>query len=566
MGCDRARRATGARRLGPGRDARQRLQDGVRDRVRDGQVRDGSERRCARTVCATRAGPAPDTRHELRGEHATRDARRGMGCDTARDAGTAQHGKWEWHGTAREAGQGRQGCVRAGRESALSAVACVRLREGQPTFASVTVDLPDLSPLHERIAAEMGPAAPEAAGLVVRFVTETMNRAARRLADGTVYLVTGDIPAMWLRDSAAQVVPLLRLGEYCPPAEQFVSDLLRRQLSFITLDPYANAFNAGQTGAGHQRDKTEMSPHIWERKYEVDSLCYPLYLAERFCRSTGRTDVFDVLYWRAVERSLDTWETEQDHEARSRYRFQRRFARSSGTLARGGRGKPVAVTGMTWSAFRPSDDACIYNYNVPGNMFASLVLAGLPEIAKIAATAPPPESALPERASRLREAIEQGLREHAVVDDPVTGPRWAYEVDGLGGVLEMDDANVPSLLSLPRLGYCRADDPLYAATRAFILSPRNPYYYRGSAAAGIGSPHTPRRHVWPIALAMAALTTADEPAKRAAATTLLNTRGGTARIHESFHVDRPERWTRRWFSWAEATFCDLVLDCCGFVP
>ena len=472
-------------------------------------------------------------------------------------------------------------------------MACVQAREGPPTFASVTVDLSALSPLHERIAAEVGP---EAAELVVRFVTETMDRAARRLDDGTMYLVTGDIPAMWLRDSATQVLPLLRLGAYCPDAEQFVADVLRRQLSFIALDPYANAFNAGPTGAGHQRDRTEMSPHVWERKYEVDSLCYPLYLAERFWRRTGRTDVFDASYWRAVERSLDTWEIEQDHEARSGYRFQRRFARSSGTLARGGRGKPVAVTGMTWSAFRPSDDACVYNYNVPGNMFASLVLAGLPEIAEatevtelgavgevaklgavgeaaglgeaaeVGGITPSAESALSERATRLREAIEHGLREHAVIDDPVTGPRWAYEVDGLGGVLEMDDANVPSLLSLPRLGYCQTDDPLYMATHAFILSPRNPYYYRGSAAAGIGSPHTPRRHVWPIALAMAALTDPDEAAKRAAVTTILETRGGTDRIHESFHADRPDRWTRRWFSWAEATFCDLVLDCCGFAP
>jgi meiotically up-regulated gene 157 (Mug157) protein len=422
----------------------------------------------------------------------------------------------------------------------------------------MTVDPSVLSPLHGRLAAGVDR---EAAALVVRFVAETMDRAARRLADGTVFLVTGDIPAMWLRDSAAQVLPLLRLGSYCPAAEKFVADVLRRQLSFVTLDPYANAFNAGPTGAGHRRDRTAMSPQVWERKYEVDSLCYPLHLAERFWRATGRTAHFDALYWEAVKRTVETWETEQDHEARSAYRFQRRFAPRRGTLARGGRGKPVAVTGMTWSAFRPSDDACVHHYNVPGNMFASLVLSRLPGIAEVA---PPTDGGLIARATRLREAIEQGLREHAVVDDPVTGPRWAYEVDGLGGVLQMDDANVPSLLSLPRLGYCRTDDPRYVATRAFILSPRNPYFYRGTAAAGIGSPHTPRKHVWPIALATAALTDPDEAVKRATVRTLIDTRGGTDRVHESFHVDRPDKWTRSWFSWAEAVFCDLVLDCCGF--
>ena len=434
-----------------------------------------------------------------------------------------------------------------------------------PILIGVSGDPSTRSPLYVRVAAAVGD---EAAMVVKRFVAETMGRAARRLDDGTVFLVTGDIPAMWLRDSTTQVLPLLRLGErLCPGAEEFVVGVLRRQLSSITLDPYANAFNAGPDGAGHQRDRTMMSTNVWERKYEIDSLCYPLHLAERIWRSTGRVDVFDELYWRAVERVIELWEVEQDHEALSAYRFRRRFARASGSLARRGRGAPVAVTGLTWSGFRPSDDACVYGYNVPGNMFASLVLGRLPQIAgagAAAALAGKGNSALIERATRLGAAIERGLREHAVVEDPVTGPRWAYEVDGLGGVLEMDDANVPSLLSLPRLGYCRTDDPMYRATRAFVLSPRNPYYYRGTAAAGVGSPHTPKRHVWPIALAMAALTDPDLAVKRAAVSTLLETRGGTDRIHESFHVDRPEKWTRHWFSWAEATFCDLVFDCCGF--
>ena len=419
----------------------------------------------------------------------------------------------------------------------------------------------DLSPLRERVDAVLGA---DAAMLVVRFVTETMNRAARLLPDGTVFLVTGDIPAMWLRDSAAQVLPLLRLGEYCPGAEAFVAAMLRRQLTCVTLDPYANAFNAGPDGGGHQRDRTMMSPYIWERKYELDSLCYPLHLAERFWRHTGRTDVFDPLYWQAVERIIEVWEVEQDHENRSPYRFRRRFAGASGTLVRRGLGSPVAVTGLTWSGFRPSDDACVHGYHVPGNMFASVVLGRLPQIAEAAPPPPAADPVLIERAVRLRKEIDDGLRKHAVVADGSTGLRWAYEVDGLGGVLETDDANVPSLLSLPRLGYCGHDDPLYLATRAFVLSPRNPTYSSGSAAAGIGSPHTPARHVWPIALAMAALTDPDQTAKRATIRTLLDTRGGTDRIHESFHVDRPRTWTRRWFSWAEAVFCDLVLDCCGF--
>lgn len=418
--------------------------------------------------------------------------------------------------------------------------------------------------VEQRIRATLGDE--QAARIVARFFAETTGRAARVLDDGTVFLVTGDIPAMWLRDSAAQVMPFLRLDEPDGSArggrfgERFVIGVLRRQLEFIALDPYANAFNAGPTGAGH-KDATARSPWVWERKYEVDSLCFPLLLAYRAWRRYGRTDIFDAGFWRAVERILDTWETEQDHEARSAYRFRRSRRPLRGELARGGRGREVGVTGMTWSGFRPSDDACRYGYNVPGNMFASVVL-GL--VAQIAAALDSAHRGTAERALRLRAAIDAGIRDHAVVDDPATGRRWAYEVDGLGGRLEMDDANIPSLLALPLIGYCRADDPVYLATREFVLSDRNPHYYQGSFASGVGSPHTPRRHVWPIALAAAALTSTDPADKRAAINVLLDTHAGTTRIHESFHVDRPRRWTRAWFSWAEAMFAELVLEVCGY--
>lgn len=408
--------------------------------------------------------------------------------------------------------------------------------------------------------------------IVRRFFAEQHDRSARRLADGTVFLITGDIPAMWLRDSAAQLMPLLRLGGGAEAA-QFAVAVLRRQLDCIVLDPYANAFNPEPNGAGHRKDLTERNPWVWERKYEVDSLCYPLLLAYRIWRRYDRADVFEARFWQAFGRILETWENEQDHQNRSLYRFRRRLGRRYNTLTRGGRGPEVAVTGMTWSGFRPSDDANRYGYNVPGNMFASVVLGRVVEIAetvrtpipaRVSASVPVSVPDLVARATHLRAEIDRGIRDHALIDDPITRPRWAYEVDGRGGVLEMDDANIPSLLALPLIGYCRADDPVYLATRAFVLSERNPYFYRGSAASGVGSPHTPRRHVWPIAIAAASLTSTDPADKRAAIDTLLATHAGTTRIHESFHVDRPNSWTRAWFSWAEAVFCELVLDCCGY--
>jgi meiotically up-regulated gene 157 (Mug157) protein len=142
-------------------------------------------------------------------------------------------------------------------------------------------------------------------------------------------------------------------------------------------------------------------------------------------------------------------------------------------------------------------------------------------------------------------------------------PVYAYEVDGRGGVLLADDANTPSLLALPLTGWCRADDPLYLATRDLVLSPANPYYYRGSAASGIGSPHTPEGHVWPIALAIQGLTSTDPAERRALLDLILATDDGTGAVHESFHADDPGVWTREWFSWANSMFCELALETAG---
>jgi len=425
-----------------------------------------------------------------------------------------------------------------------------------------------LQDLQRRVTEAVG-GDPGAAVIVTRFLTEVRERTARYLDDGTVFLLTGDIPAMWLRDSAAQVLPFLRLREVLPLAQSFVIGVLRRQLAYIAVDPYANAFNVRPDGAGHSTDVTAASPWVWERKYEVDSLCYPLWLAHLAWRAYGRDDFLDDAFWTAAEAVLTTWETELDHEAASAYRFQRFDAPASDTLVRDGLGPKTAVTGLTWSGFRPSDDAARFGYNVPGNMFAVVALGQLAEI-----LTHKPGSALPDdrraellaRADALRECLQTGIAEHAVVDDAVTGPRWAYEVDGLGGVLETDDANVPSLLALPLLGYCAADDPTYLATRAFVLSERNPAYVAGRAASGVGSPHTPPGHVWPIAIAVAALTSGDRAEQRAAIATLLATDAGTARVHESFHADDPRIWTREWFSWAEAMFTELVLDYCGYAP
>ncbi|NIK58777.1 glycoside hydrolase family 125 protein [Kribbella shirazensis] len=388
-----------------------------------------------------------------------------------------------------------------------------------------------------------------------RSMAENLPAVAERLPDGTTFVLTGDIPAMWLRDSAAQLRPYLLLCKDDPGLQDVLIGVLHRQLEYVVLDPYANAFNKEPNGAGHVTDETEMSPWVWERKYEIDSLCFPLELAYRLWRITGRADVIDDRYRAAAEAIVELWTVEQDHEARSTYRFQRHDDRDSDTLVREGRGRLTRPTGMSWSAFRPSDDATELGFNVPGNMFASVVLGYLEEIATEVLRDEP----LADRAKALKAEIDDGIAQYGTVDHPVHGRVFAYEVDGLGESLLMDDANMPSLLSIPLTGYAAADDPTYLATRSLLLSPENPYYYSGTAAAGIGSPHTPPRYIWHIALAVQGISSTSAEERQRLLELLRDTTGGTGQMHEGFDVDDPTQYTREWFSWANAMFCELAL-------
>lgn len=387
--------------------------------------------------------------------------------------------------------------------------------------------------------------------------TNTLATTIETLPDGTAFVVTGDIPAMWLRDSTAQLTPYLHFLDDQHLADT-VARVSRRQMSFILHDPYANAFNRSPNASGHAGDLTKMSPWVWERKYEVDSLCYPIRLAHDLWRLTGRTDHL-ADFQGAARAIMSLWRTEQDHEVRSAYTFQRHDAPRSDTLSRNGHGPLVAPTGMTWSGFRPSDDACGLGFNIPGNMFAAVELGHIAEIASHVFE----DDHLVAAANQLRAEIEQGIRAYGIVKDSAGGSLYAYEVDGFGNYLLMDDANVPSLLSIPLLGWCDSDDPLYLATRSFLLSSRNPYFHRGSVAAGQGSPHTPTGTIWPIALAVQGLTAVTDDEKRAVLATLVATSAGTNLMHESFHKDDPTIFTRAWFSWANAMFCELVLDIAG---
>ncbi|MDN6161466.1 MAG: glycoside hydrolase family 125 protein [Atopostipes sp.] len=393
---------------------------------------------------------------------------------------------------------------------------------------------------------------------------DTLENTVKILDDGTTFVLTGDIPAMWLRDSTAQIRPYLFLANESEEIRSLIQGLIERHFQMINIDPYANAFNEEANNEGHQEDLTEMKPIIWERKYEIDSLAYAIQLAYLYYKETGDTSSFNDTFHTGIDKILNLWEVEQNHE-NSPYTFERDTdkiygeTREEDTLSNDGRGSEVAYTGMTWSGFRPSDDRCIHHYLVPSNMFAVSVLGYLEEIYQVTTK----DQDKINRITALKETIREGIEEHGVTENKAGNKVYAYEVDGLGNASLMDDANIPNLISAPYLGYCEINDPIYQETRKTLLSDENPYYYNGKAASGVGSSHTPEDYIWHMSLAMKGLTSQDREFKKEMLDRLVETDAGKNTLHEGFHKDNPEKYTREWFSWPNMLFCELMLDYYG---
>ena len=396
---------------------------------------------------------------------------------------------------------------------------------------------------------------PKLARMFRRCYPNTLETTTELVEDGTSYVFTGDIPAMWLRDSTAQVRHYVPLAGGDADVQRIVEGLIARQVMYVGIDPYANAFNREANGQCWEVDETERNPWVWERKYEIDSLCYPIQLSYLYWQATGRTQIFNADWKAMLGAIIDLWRVEQNHGTDSPYRFQRFSGPPSDTLTHEGLGTPVAHTGMTWSGFRPSDDACAYGYLVPSNMFAVVVLRYGEQIAREVYG----DEALAQRAADLRAEIDAGIAAHALYEHGVLGTIYAYETDGMGHYNLMDDANVPSLVSIAYLGYVDADDPLYANTRRFVLSAHNPYYHEGTYARGVGSPHTPAGYIWPISLCMQGLTSNDVGEMNALIDILERTDAGTEYMHEGFNPDDPQQFTRPWFAWANSLFGEFML-------
>lgn len=392
--------------------------------------------------------------------------------------------------------------------------------------------------------------------LFANCFSNTMHTTILPKGDKDTFVITGDIPAMWLRDSTAQVRPYLLLAKENQEISNLLEGVIYRQLRSILLDPYANAFNETDNGQGHQTDRTDMLPGIWERKYEIDSLCYPIQLAYLYWKATGvishlQSDEFQS----AVQAILALWRTEQNHEKDSPYVFERLGERELDTLSRGGKGPLAEVTGMTWCGFRPSDDACTYSYLIPANMFAVVVLRYLEEIYQDVLG----DAVTAQSAAALAAEIDAGIRQYGIVEHEEFGKIFAYEVDGFGHHVLMDDANIPSLLALPYLGYCDKADPIYLNTRKFILSAGNPFYFSGKVR-GIGSSHTPDAYIWSMAVSMQGLTSTDAAERKELLAMLCKMDAGTGMMHEGIDVNNLTQFTREWFSWSNMLFCEFVLS------
>jgi meiotically up-regulated gene 157 (Mug157) protein len=376
------------------------------------------------------------------------------------------------------------------------------------------------------------------------------------------FVITGDINAMWLRDSSAQVWPYLPLITTDAKLKKLILGVINRQAKCINIDPYANAFNMGPTGSEWDSDNTTMKPELHERKFEIDSLCYPVRLAYHYWKTSGDSSFFDEQWQKAAKLIVHTFKEQQRKNGPGPYHFQRKTEVASDTAPLGGYGNPIKPVGLICSVFRPSDDATIYPFLVPSNYFAVVSLRQMAEMFRMMGN----DKMMADDCEALAAEVHAALQKYAIVQHPVRGRVLAYEVDGFGNQLFMDDANVPSLLAMPYLGSMPAEDEVYQNTRRMVLSESNPYFFKGKVAEGIGGPHVGLNYIWPMGIIIRAITSNDKAEIMKCINWLKISNAGTGFMHESFNKDDASDFTRKWFAWANTLFGELIIKVHRYHP
>ena len=372
------------------------------------------------------------------------------------------------------------------------------------------------------------------------------------------YVITGDIDAMWLRDSSAQVWPYLPLMKSDKKLQDLISGVINRQVKCIHLDRYANAFYKDDSKISEWKttDLTDMKAGVHERKWEIDSLCYPIRLAYKYWKETGDMSPFDTDWKEAIRLTVKTFKEQQRKTGNGPYSFQRMTAWATDGVPLGGYGYPVKPVGLICSMFRPSDDATIFPFLIPSNFFAVVSLGQAAEmLSRI-----PGDMSLANDCSQLANEVMNALKQYASTTHPQFGKVYAYEVNGFGSYNLMDDANIPSLLSLPYLSAVDKKNAVYQNTRKLVLSASNPFFFKGKVAEGIGGPHAGVEMIWPLSLIIRALTSLTGEEIKKCIAMLVTSNAGTGFMHESFHKDDAAKFTRKWFAWGNTIFGELIIN------
>lgn len=364
------------------------------------------------------------------------------------------------------------------------------------------------------------------------------------------FIITGDIPAMWLRDSTMQVYHYLYYIDDLE-VKTLIKEIIKKQFNFILIDAYANAFMHDENCISEWEGKIEtnyLSKNVWERKFELDSLCYPFFLASKYYEKTNDISIFDDLFIKAFDKMMEVINIERHHSKNSSYYFIRPPKEDVGRNT-----NKEEEKGLVWSGFRPSDDACKYHYHIPDNMFLVSVLEKLSHIFEI----------INNKRAKICRVLTNDLtsliEKYGIVEIPNFGKVYVSETSCVNEYSNDDDANVPSLLSLPFLEYPYLDMTIYQNTRKYILSKNNKYYYEGQLLKGIGSPHTPINRVWPLSLSMQGITSNDENEIMSCLKQLIISTNNEKLMHESVDVDNPSIYSRPWFAWANSQFSLFIL-------
>lgn len=370
------------------------------------------------------------------------------------------------------------------------------------------------------------------------------------------FIITGDIDAMWLRDSTAQVWPYMPLINKDKKIKLLIQGLINRQAKCVLKDPYANAFYKDlEKESDWKSDQPSPIPGVHERKWEIDSLCYVIRLSYEYYRISGDMSLFDKDWDQAMRLIYKTLRTEQQKDQSSPYRFVRKTTQMIDAPLFNGTGRPMHPIGLIASQFRPSDDATLFPFLTPSNIFAVLSLQQLSEIYLEIIQ----DEEFANECEAFAEEVDQAIKKHAISEHLNFGEIYAYEIDGFGNKIFMDDANVPSLMSLAYLGAHHPEEAIYQNTRRFLLSKHNPYYLVGEAAEGQASPHTGKDKIWPMGIILRALTSTDKDEISYCLKMLKSTHADTGFMHEAFHKDSPNDYNRSWFAWANTLFGELII-------